>query len=202
MRYRLILIVLGFAGFAFYLGITNVSTQFNWGEGYEQRPIPTYLILYFILFLFYAMAVKTVWEKPVEKGSIWIILLFGLLFRAAIMPSQPIQEDDVYRYLWDGKVFAYDVNPYEYSPKEVDDFRAFRIKNPQTFDSVYDERQIRELTLLNKLKWQNETALIFNERVNHPDVPTIYPPLMQYIFRMAHQILPDTWIQAGPRLTS
>ena len=152
MHNRLVLIVLGFAGFVFYLGITNVSTQFNWGEGYEQRPIPFYLILYFTLFLFYAIAVKLVLEKPRDRGALWIILLSGLLFRAAIIPSQPIQEDDVYRYLWDGKVFAAGVNPYEYSPKEIDDFPEFQKKAPQTFDSVYDERQIRELTLLNQLK--------------------------------------------------
>ncbi|MFQ5673951.1 MAG: hypothetical protein ACE5G9_12765 [Nitrospinales bacterium] len=193
MRNRLILIILGCLSFILYFGITDISTRFNWGEGYEQRPIPTYLILYFSLFLLYALAARLVWEKkPADRATFWIILLGGLLFRAAILPSQPIQEDDVYRYLWDGKVFAHGINPYEYSPREVDDFTALRIRSPQKLRARYNERQIRELTLLNRLKWRTETALVFKERVNHPDVPTIYPPLTQHVFRLVHRIQPDS----------
>ena len=29
------------------------------------------------------------------------------------------------------------------------------------------------------------------ERINHPDVPTIYPPLAQYVFRLSQQIKSD-----------
>jgi len=193
MRNRLILIILGCLSCILYLCITDISTRFNWGEGYEQRPIPAYLILYFSLFLLYALAVRLVWRRnPADRATLWIILLGGLLFRAAILPSQPIQEDDVYRYLWDGKVFAHGINPYEYSPKEIDDLTELKIRNPQELHNRYDERQIRELTLLNRLKWRSQTALVFKERINHPDVPTVYPPLTQHVFRMVYQVRPDS----------
>jgi hypothetical protein len=34
--------------------------------------------------------------------------------------------------------------------------------------------------------------VLFLDRVNHPEVPTIYPPLAQYVFRVAHHLRPDS----------
>lgn len=121
-----------------------------------------------------------------------MIIVFGLLFRAVILPSQQIQEDDVYRYLWDGKVFANGINPFEYAPSEVNDFKALRIQNPERYYEIYVERNEQELEQLDKLKWASPKSLTYLERVNHPDVPTIYPPMAQFVFRLVHQIKPDS----------
>ncbi len=123
-----------------------------------------------------------------------MVIVFGLLFRAAILPSQQIQEDDVYRYLWDGKVFANGINPFEYAPAEVHDFKALRIQNPESYYETYVERNERELEQLDALKWASPQSLKYLERVNHPDVSTIYPPMAQFVFRLAHQIKPDSII--------
>ena len=58
-------------------------------------------------------------------------MIFGLLFRCAIIPSQQIQEDDVYRYLWDGKVFAHGINPFKFSPEEINEYNLLKIKKPK-----------------------------------------------------------------------
>lgn len=121
-----------------------------------------------------------------------MVIIFGLLFRAAILPSQQIQEDDIYRYLWDGKVFANGINPFEYSPAEVHNFKALRIQNPESYYEIYVERNERELEKLDALKWESPQAVKFLERVNHPDVPTIYPPMAQFVFRLVHQMKPDS----------
>lgn len=192
MRHRIALILLGILSLSLYAGLTAISKKFNWGEGYLDRPIPAYLAVYFFLFIAYAGAVVLALKHLNDRASLLIILAFGLLFRAAIFPSQQIQEDDVYRYLWDGKVFAHGINPYEYAPKQVSDFKAAKIRDPEKFDQTYDERNARELELLYRLKWENPTALVFMERVNHPNVPTIYPPLAQYVFRFVHWVRPDS----------
>ncbi len=176
----------------FYLCISQISWQFNWGEGYAERPIPTYLIIYFNLFLLYALAIRSIWRRPSRSGIFPIMLVGGLLFRAVLIPSQQIQEDDIYRYLWDGKVFAHGINPFEYAPEEVSEFKKLRIQNPEQFQIRYSERNEKELLILYDLKWHDETSLIFHERINHPDVPTIYPPLAQYVFRFAHFLQPDS----------
>ena len=123
--------------------------------------------------------------------SLWFIVFFGLLFRAAILPANQIQEDDIYRYLWDGKVFAHGINPYKFSPEEVSNVKSFKISEPKKFESRYDEKDRIEIEQLYDLKWKNDRSLLIMERINHPDVPTIYPPLTQVVFRLVHQIAPD-----------
>ncbi|MBI4383621.1 MAG: hypothetical protein HY579_06265 [Nitrospinae bacterium] len=192
MRQRLTLILLGTASLLLYLGMTALSRQFNWGQGYADRPILSYLALYFALFGLYAGAVAWVVRNPRDRPSFWVILLLGLLFRAVILPSQQIQEDDVYRYLWDGKVFANGINPYEYAPKQATDFKPLKIREPEKFLQTYGDRNVRDLERLNELKWENDTALRFFERINHPAVPTIYPPLAQFVFRAVALVRPDS----------
>jgi alpha-1,6-mannosyltransferase len=192
MRSRLLILLTGIASFLLYLFLTRLSTQFNWGEGYSGRPILTYLVVYFSLFALYALTWFYVRKRPGDKGIFWMIIVFGLLFRAAILPSQQIQEDDIYRYLWDGKVFANGINPFEYAPAEVHDFKALRIQNPETYYETYIERNERELEQLDALKWKSPQSVKFLERVNHPDVPTIYPPMAQFVFRLVHHIKPDS----------
>jgi hypothetical protein len=192
MRSRAYLPSLGLLSLILYFALTVLSKEFNWGEGYTDRPILEYLALYFSLFVLYALACIYVFKTPWSQATFWILVICGLLFRSATLPSQQIQEDDVYRYLWDGKVFAHGINPFEYAPEEINDYKMFKINNPESFRALYDERNQEELALLHKLKWDNDTALTFMERINHPHVATLYPPLAQYVFRLVHNIHPDS----------
>ncbi len=47
-----------------------------------------------------------------------IIILFGVLFRLTLFPTLPTTSDDVYRYLWEGKVLATGHNPYITQPND------------------------------------------------------------------------------------
>ncbi len=192
MNRHSLLIALGLVSLALYLAMWNLSLSFNWGEGYEQRPILTYLVIYSALFILYALGVRYVWRTGEDKKTLWTLIAFGLLFRLAILPSQQIQEDDVYRYLWDGKVFSHGINPYKYAPDQVEKFKELLVRDPVKFEATYSDADLEELLFLYDLKWENDTARVFKERVNHPDVPTIYPPLAQYVFRAIHNIRPDS----------
>ncbi len=172
----------GVASTLLYLAVWHLSLQFNWGEGYADRPILSYLAIYFTLFALYAAACLRLREEAGNARMLGLIIAFGLIFRAAIFPAQQIQEDDVYRYLWDGKVFANQINPFKFSPEDISYATEFRIRHPIAFRNTYDEASRKELEFLNNLRWSNETALIFFDRINHPDVPTIYPPLAQFVF--------------------
>jgi len=192
MRSRLPILLTGIASLLLYILLTQLSQQFNWGEGYSERPLLTYLAVYFSLCTLYGLTWFFVQKRPGDRGIFWMIIVFGLLFRAAILPSQQIQEDDVYRYLWDGKVFANGINPFEYAPAEVHNFKELRIQNPESYYEIYVERNERELERLDALKWESPQSVKTLERVNHPDVPTIYPPMAQFVFRLAHHIKSDS----------
>lgn len=50
----------------------------------------------------------------------WVILVagFALLFRMTLLPHGVVGSDDIYRYLWDGKVAAAGINPFVYTPTD------------------------------------------------------------------------------------
>ncbi len=45
-----------------------------------------------------------------------VVVTFGVLFRLILVPHDPVGSDDIYRYVWDGKVAASGVNPFAYAP--------------------------------------------------------------------------------------
>ena len=192
MRSHIYLSVLGLLSLILYLGLTGLSKDFNWGEGYSERPILEYLAIYFSIFSLYTLACLSVFKSNWTQKTFWVLIAFGLLFRFAVLPSQQIQEDDVYRYLWDGKVFAHGINPFKFAPEEINQYQSIKVQNPAYFLSHYGKNDQNELAVLNGLKWESDVALRYIERINHPDVPTIYPPLAQYVFRFSQQINPDS----------
>ncbi|HSE38288.1 MAG TPA: hypothetical protein VLG74_13375, partial [Blastocatellia bacterium] len=61
------------------------------------------------------------WLSLRSKDSRSILLLglvFAVLFRLSIIFFPPYLSDDIYRYIWDGRVQAAGVNPYRYIPAE------------------------------------------------------------------------------------
>ncbi|PYV12807.1 MAG: hypothetical protein DMG07_16270 [Acidobacteria bacterium] len=44
------------------------------------------------------------------------VLAFAALFRLTLLPAQPYQSEDVYRYIWDARVSSAGINPYRYPP--------------------------------------------------------------------------------------
>ncbi len=99
----------------------------------------------------------------------WVILL-GLFLRLAMFFSSPVLEDDYYRYLWDGAVTAHGFDPYRFSPRQVREGRASGI--PPGLRALADE------------------AGPILEGINYPWLRTLYPPLAQAGFALAHQVSP------------
>ena len=52
-----------------------------------------------------------------ESVSLRTVVCFGLLFRVTLLPSLPTLSDDLYRYVWDGRVQDAGINPYRYAPE-------------------------------------------------------------------------------------
>lgn len=60
------------------------------------------------------LCLRTAESRPV----LVIVLIFATLFRLSILFSTPYLSDDIYRYIWDGRVQAAGVNPYRYIPAD------------------------------------------------------------------------------------
>ena len=144
----------------------------------ETAPILTLVLLLMAAGSIYLVAVLLLKNAPLGKGQlVWIIAL-GLIMRLSMFGSTPILEDDHYRYMWDGAVLAHGFNPYGYSPQEI--------LNESAAHTPVRLRQLAE-----------ESGHIA-EKVNHPWLRTIYPPLTQAAFALAHIITP--WSLKGWRI--
>jgi hypothetical protein len=218
---RVRFILLGLASLLGYAWVTWLSFSFVYGQGHQQRPILLFIGLYAVTFGFYLLALRNLLgvgvpsplageacpelsrrgqdggykgtttmrpltlslsregrgdlkpSRQVEKLKLLLVLGFALLFRVVLLFSNPIQEDDFYRYLWDGKVVASGLNPYSVTPNVVLD----RTRGLSPWSQILDN--------------DPHFALILS-RVNHPEVPTIYPPLAQVVFGATALLAPGS----------
>lgn len=170
------LTILGGLSLVLYAVIVWLSQSFSYGHGHQDRPILSFVGVYGLAFIVYAVAVWRVTRQATESAPLTLVLIFAALFRLVVLFSEPIQEDDFYRYLWDGKVVASGLNPYRFTPREV-----------QTDNGKEGPLQpYRELTAT------DARFVLLLSRINHPDVPTLYPPVAQAVFGLAALIAPGS----------
>ncbi len=101
----------------------------------------------------------------------WVIGV-GAVLRGITLFSQPILETDYYRYLWDGGVTAHGLNPYAFAPNDA-------MAGPGEGAPVAAE--------LGALAEQSGQVI---RRVSYPELRTIYPPVAQCFFALAHWLRP------------
>ena len=77
-----------------------MSYSFTYGEGHSERPILWFLLTYAVIWLGFFHAVRRI--RTSQGVSVALILLIGSLSRIALLPSNLIQANDVYRYVFDG----------------------------------------------------------------------------------------------------
>ena len=70
----------------------------------------------FIL-LFFSKALKI--KNPERLKLPLTIIFFGLFFRLTLFPALPTTSNDVYRYLWEGKILAAGYNPFTLAPNDT-----------------------------------------------------------------------------------
>lgn len=121
-----------------------------------------------------------------DRRVMRLVLGAAVVFRLTLVPFPPILETDLHRYVWDGAVSAAHVNPYKYAPIEI-----ARIDQPGRLDLYTPEEQAELQYLARVLRAHPELAAHF-PRINHPKIPTIYPPLAQILFSVAHRIAPGS----------
>jgi len=67
----------------------------------------------------FVAAVVVVLTQPVNRATIWIVLVFAVAMRGMTLFAKPFLSTDIYRYVWDGIVQHVHVNPYRYVPGDA-----------------------------------------------------------------------------------
>ena len=66
----------------------------------------------------YLLAAWLALRARATRSTFVIVIVFAALFRLSILFTAPYLSDDIYRYIWDGRVQAAGINPYRYIPAD------------------------------------------------------------------------------------
>jgi hypothetical protein len=128
-------------------GVSLLAYLAALGLGDLRKNTPGFEAAFFSAFVVYLGAVAVVLRPGTFAASrltLPLVVLFGILFRLVLLPSRPTLSDDMYRYVWDGRVQAHGLSPYRYPPNapETLDLRkgdgtVWRYINRKSFVTVY-----------------------------------------------------------------
>jgi hypothetical protein len=78
--------------------------------------LPRHLLLYMAAGLTWLAAAFVTERLPASRAQLVVIVVVAAALRVPAWLSPPAHSDDVYRYVWDGKVQRAGVNPYRFAP--------------------------------------------------------------------------------------
>lgn len=123
----------------------------------------------------YAVGVALLLRLPRRPAVVLIVVGAVAVRLAALTPVAPTS-DDLYRYSWDGRVFAAGIDPYRYPPV-ADELRLLR-----------DDWLFFTPERCTELGRPPDDACT---RINRPHVRTIYPPAAQVWFSGLESLRPE-----------
>lgn len=158
-RRNFLLFVLGTASLLAYLAVFGLGDLRKNTIGFE--------IAFFGAFGLYlgaaALAVRGPGQSAASsRGSLLLVFLFALLFRLILLPTRPTLSDDMYRYVWDGRVQANGISPYRYPP---------------------DAGEVAHLKRGDRTVWRY---------INRKSAVTIYPPGAQIAYAGIWRVVGDS----------
>jgi len=142
------------------------------------RPLPL-IIGAWLAFLVAAWLLR----KVPRRTAVVLILLGGIGLQAVAVSVPRAFSNDLYRYMWDGRVQAAGIDPYQYVPTATqltglrNDFLFYPKAQYCVPPSYVSSHPAAELTS-------------GCTRINRPTVPTIYPPVAEAYFLAVYYLHP------------
>ncbi len=148
------------------------SSQFAYTVSVAERPIGSFVAGYMLAGAIFLAVTWYLVPRSLSISSpttlLVLMIAFGLFMRIAMFGSVPVQEDDCYRYLWDGALSANGINPWLHSPLAI-------LEGTASSPAII------------MLKSQAGSVV---ERINYGDLRSIYPAFAQAFFALAYAIEP------------
>jgi len=110
----------------------------------------------------YLLVIFGLEHTPESRNSVWLLLVVGIIFRVTLWPLVPTLSNDLYRYRWDGNAQLHGLNPYLAQPEDPALAPLWNTSDP------------------------------YESRMPATDMPTIYPPLAEQVFKYSARYLPAT----------
>lgn len=163
-----------------FISLAILSRQFSDERELRSKPILALVGVLIFSGALYLLVISWVEKPRSEKVLLLWIMILGAACRLTLFWSTPMLEDDYYRYLWDGAVVSKGINPYRFAPNQA---------------LTREPSRDQTLLILNKLAADSGSIA---SRINHSEIRSIYPPVAQMTFALAHRLRP--WSLLGWRL--
>jgi hypothetical protein len=128
------------------------------------------------------------------RWAVALIVVGGIAMQLAALSAGPQGSDDLYRYIWDGRVQAAGIDPYQYAPAAP---QLASLRDP----FLWPAHAPYCVPAGQRLDGSTQLADPGCTRINRPIVHTIYPPVAEAYFLGVHYLSPagsgTTPIQAG-----
>ncbi|MEJ5351974.1 MAG: hypothetical protein WHS65_10305 [Melioribacteraceae bacterium] len=85
---------------------------------FNQTPIKIFTFSYITSSAVFILIAFLLLKYDLNKNTVIISVLVGIILRISFINTMPIGSDDIYRYMWDGKVQSHGINPYKFSPSD------------------------------------------------------------------------------------
>jgi hypothetical protein len=82
------------------------------------QTISLFIALALLQCALHSVAIVIAWRARASRKTVAVVIIFAALFRLALVFEPPRLSDDIYRYVWDGRVEAAGINPYRYIPAD------------------------------------------------------------------------------------
>ncbi len=131
------------------------------------------------------------------RWAVALIVIGGIAVQLAALSAGPQGSDDLYRYIWDGRVQAAGIDPYQYAPAAP---QLASLRDP----FLWAAHAPHCVSAGMRLDGSTQLADPGCTRINRPIVHTIYPPVAEAYFLGVHYVSPagsgTTPIQAAAAL--
>jgi alpha-1,6-mannosyltransferase len=127
------------------LGIASILPYlYAWTLQDLRQHTVAYLVAFVIAFALYGAATILVLKMSVHPGRWYLGAIFclALVFNTLLIFTPPTLSDDMYRYVWDGRLQAQGISPYRYAPDNPEllklrDSKIWRFINRRSVVTVY-----------------------------------------------------------------
>ncbi len=159
-------------------------------------PVAGFMACYAVSWCAFAVAGMAVVRKPPsDRRTLILIFLGAAVLRYLAWRFPVVLETDGHRYMWDGWLVSRGFNPYQFAPGEI-----LRRSDDPDEGKLYPEEDLyseaeRETLAEIRASLEDPVIRMHLRRVNHPHIPTCYPPVTEIAFGLSGLVAPGSlWV--------
>ena len=103
---------------SFFLLVFLIAFSFTLLGLLKSPPVIIFTYVSIVASLLYILMAAHLFKVELTITELVALIGIGIILRIVFINFSPVGSDDIYRYIWDGKIQSYGINPYKYAPND------------------------------------------------------------------------------------